>query len=762
MKTPLELNAEALKKTCTLASSPFETTDDLQPVSPLHFQPRVRKALEFGCSVTHRGFHLYVMGPEGIGKHELVKGFLHRNEGQARPDLYDWLYIPNLQDACKPEVLKLPAGQGRGFMQDMEQLISELPFSIEEGLVLSQYPQRLLAAQKRIRSGWEPTEGNPPGLSDADSETLRKLAKTRLEGLHQWRKTLTELNRESCLIASGYLFDELEAKYASQPGVLAYMKKVREDLSRNFHLVVLFSGDDQATQVSVDAVYFNKYLISLLVDNQPEQAPVVYEPWPSIENLFGKITSSTTGHEELNAVSRITAGALHRANGGYLVLDAYKLLQNSEAWDGLKRTLRLEEILMPRSVEPQSQQLADQLRPQRVPLDVKVLLIGERILYDRLMEDDPDFAGLFKVGVDFDDAITVDDETTRGYCGLIADLARQNQLHAFARDAVALLMEQMQRLIENQKKIALHLGELTRLMIEADYWSRQHDRSRVTRIDVEQAIEQFELRHERPRLRQLEEYLDEDILLDTTGSQVGQVNALVVTEWGDISFGHPVRVTSTVRVGEGELVDIEREVELGGAIHSKGVYILNAFMASRYSHNRPLSLAATLVFEQSYSMIDGDSASTAELCALLSALANVPIKQSLAITGAVNQRGQVQSIGGVNEKIEGFFELCQLRGLSGEQGVIIPACNVQNLMLRPSVIEAVRDGTFHIHAVGSVDEALSLLSGMPAGEADAQGNFPADSVNGKVDACLQQFAELRHEFCKDHDEHEDGHKEHHH
>ncbi|MGD8712542.1 MAG: AAA family ATPase, partial [Thiohalophilus sp.] len=432
----------------------------------------------------------------------------------------------------------------------------------------------------------------------------------------------------------------------------------------------------------------------------------------------------------------------------YLVLDAHKLLIQPFAWEALKRVLYAHEINIQSPADMYSLISTVSLEPEPIPLDTKVVLVGERYLYYLLQAYDPDFSELFKVQADFENSIDSNEDNQNLYARLLATLIRKDKLLDFDSGAVARVIEQSRRAVEDTEKFSVHMRSINDLLQEADYWARQAGRERVSREDVQTAINKQIYRADRIQKHIVEEMRRGTLLIDTEGVVTAQVNALVITELGRFAFGHPSRVTATVRIGEGEVVDIEREVELGGAIHSKGVMILSAYLASRFAGSKPLSLAATLVFEQNYGGIEGDSATVAELCALLSALSRIPIRQSLAVTGSANQRGQVQPVGGINEKIEGFFDVCLAVGLNGEQGVVIPATNVPHLMLREDVVKAAREGRFHIYAVSTIDEAIEILTGVSAGEADENEEYPPESVNGKVKARLEAFAETRHEFAK--------------
>ena len=438
----------------------------------------------------------------------------------------------------------------------------------------------------------------------------------------------------------------------------------------------------------------------------------------------------------------IKSGALHRANGGYLLLDARKLLLQPFAWEGLKRALLSRELRTESLGQALSLVSTVSLEPEPIPLDTKVVLIGEPLLYYLLSAYDPDFSELFKVAVDFGHDMRRDDGSNLLYARLIATLARREQLLALDRAAVARVIEYAARQAEDSEKLSTRIGEMTDLLREADHVAREAGHAVINATDVAQAIELRIHRSDRLRERLQAAMVRGTLLIDTAGAQVGQVNGLSVVDLGNIAFGHPSRITASVRLGKGEVVDIQREVELSGPIHSKGVLILSGFLGGRYALDRPLALSASLVFEQTYGEVEGDSASSAELYALLSALADVPIRQSLAVTGSVNQRGEVQAIGGVNEKIEGFFDLCNARGLTGEQGVLIPAANVVHLMLRQDVVQAVRDGKFNIYPVHTINEGLELLTGLPAGERDEQGLYPEGSVNHKVELRLILFSEL--------------------
>jgi len=494
---------------------------------------------------------------------------------------------------------------------------------------------------------------------------------------------------------------------------------------------------------------FRRYEVNLIVERGEERGvPVLYEDNPTYHNLAGALEHVAMMGALLTDFTLIKGGALHRANGGYLLLDAHKVLTQPYAWEALKRAIRSKELRIEPVERLMSLVSTVSLEPEPIPLDIKVIILGDRLLYYLLCEYDPDFADLFKVAADFEETLERTPESQQLFARLIATMARKNQLNPFSRAAVARIIEHSSRMSGDTRKLSTHLRSVTDLLHESDYHAQSSRAATVDAGHVQQAIDAQVRRAGRLRENIQEAIQRDTILIATTGQVSGQVNGLSVIEMGGYAFGTPHRITARVRLGEGEVIDIEREVELGGPLHSKGVLILGGFLGAHYAADLPLSLSASLVFEQSYGEVEGDSASAAELYALLSALAKTPIKQSLAVTGSVNQHGEIQAIGGVNEKIEGFFDICKTRGLNGEQGVLIPVSNVANLMLRNDVVEAARNGLFHVFPIASVDQGLALLTGLAAGEANANGLYPPDTINGRVQARLKELARLRQDFAE--------------
>ena len=603
------------------------------------------------------------------------------------------------------------------------------------------------------------------GYQDELQDLLQKVPEHQREA----RQRIEELNEEMATLVVDDLIDELRDEYADLDGVLAFLDSVRNDLIENVDFFVQAAqqgptpgqqgpqqqlmqqqgqqgGGQQAP--APDGAFWRRYRVNLIVDHEDtDGAPVVYEDNPNYQNLVGQVEQIAQMGALVTDFNLIRPGALHKANGGYLIVEARQLLTQPYAWEGLKRALQNAEI----QIESPGQALGLirtlTLEPEAVPLDVKIVVVGERMLYYLLDALDPDMDRLFKVMADFDDQVDRTEVQESAYADLIATTVANHDLKSFDASAVARVFERSLRMVSDTEKLSAKVESIRDLLVEADHWAQDEGADTVTDEHVQQAIDAQIYRADRLRDRVQESIEREKVYIDTEGTTVGQINGLSYLEVGGFSFGKPNRITARVRLGEGEIVDIEREAALGGPLHSKGVLILSGFLEGRFAQQYPLSLSARLVFEQSYGGIDGDSASSAELYTLLSALAEVPLKQTLAVTGSVNQRGVVQPIGGVNEKIEGFFDVCKERGLTGDQGVLIPASNTDNLMLRPDVVAAVEAGDFHVYPVETVDQGIERLTGVEAGTRDEQGAFPDDTINGRVEARLREFADRRRQFA---------------
>ena len=783
------LAPDRLYRACDIGHFTFTTTAELDDLSEGIGQMRAIDAAHFGIGMRHAGYNLYVMGPPGSGKRYLVRQLLDQRVGaEAKPA--DWCYVHNFSQPHKPRAIRLPAGMGTRFHADMQQLVSELQATISAVFEGDEYRRRLAQIDEeygerqarafvevgeeagklsvtlmRTPNGFSfaPAKGDevmspeeyeklPPeekARFERDIGSLQEKLEKVIRQVHQWRRERLErvrkLNEEAVLFAVGPLIDDLRRNYADYPVVCSYLDEVQQNVIESMdefrHPKEAQTGLAALTSEPPD---FSRFRVNLLVGRDgTEGAPVVYEDQPTYQNLIGRVEHLAQLGALVTNFLQIKPGALHQANGGYLLLDAIKLLTQPFSWEGLKRALSTHEIRIESLGQMVSLVSTVSLEPEPIPLDAKVILIGNRLLYYLLAQYDPEFGELFKVAADFEDEVARSADNDLLYARLIGTLVRREKLHPFDRDAVARVIEHSARRAEDAEKLSTHMQSLADLVREADYWAAEETREVVTRADVERAIEAQIRRADRLRERSHEAILRGILHIATEGERVGQVNGLSVFQLGDFSFAQPSRITANTRLGDGELVDIQREVKLGGSIHSKGVLILSSFLAARYAAEQPLSLAASLVFEQTYGQVEGDSASVAELCALLSSLANVPIQQSLAVTGSVDQFGRVQAIGAVNEKIEGYFDICNMRGLTGRQGVLIPASNVAHLMLRQDVVDAAKAGRFHVYAVETVDQALELLTGIAVGTPDAEG-----SLDQRVAQRIKHLAELRRKYAK--------------
>lgn len=782
----------ALYHRCDPAQFPFTTTAELPPRQEMLGQDRAIHAIEFGIGMQHEGFNLFVLGASGTGKFTAVSQFLTQT-ATSKPLPSDWCYVYNFDQPHKPNALQMGSGQAGQFSQQMKQLVNTLFNVIPAAFTGDEYQSRRKGIEQSVREREKRAleelkdqavaEGitllqTPSGFAfaplqdgkvispdaflrlPADEQSTIEQKVTQLqEALSQimqqlphWQREIQQrtqqLNEEVASYAVAPLFNELRRAYRDLSEVVAYLDAVQRDVVDSVEAILNADNAPPSSGTTVREMLERRYTVNVMVDHsQNHGAPVVYEEQPRFHTLLGRIEHISQMGTLLTDFTLIKPGLLHQANGGYLILDARKLLLQPFAWEGLKLALRNQEIRIESLGQMVSLISTVSLEPEPIPLDVKVILLGERLLYYLLCAYDPDFEELFKVAADFEDDMPRNRDNNMAYAHLIGELARKEGLHHFDPTAVSRVIEHASRLAGDAEKLTTHMQVVADLLREADYWAGRAAREWVTAGDVEQALAAQTTRAGRLRERLQEAILRNTILIDTSGEQVGQINGLAVYALGQQTFGKPSRITARVRLGKGEVIDIERQVEMGGAIHSKGVLILSGFLGAKYAAERPFPLSATLVFEQSYGGVDGDSASAAELFALLSALAQVPIKQSLAVTGSVNQHGQVQAIGGVNEKIEGFFELCQARELTGEQGVLIPAANVPHLMLRQDVVNAVAVGKFHIYPIKTIDEGIELLTGMEAGAAEENGRYPTNTVNGRVVARLEAWAKQQQAFA---------------
>jgi predicted ATP-dependent protease len=787
------LRAEQLYRPTDISHFAFSTTSELQPIDGLVGQARALEAIRFGTHVDKSGFNLFVIGPNGARMQDAVKALL-ADEARGKPSSSDWVYVNNFADADSPVAIELPAGRARKFHDAMHKLIDDFTTALPAVFQSEDYQTRRGAIdesfQKKQGEAFSALRDKaaakdivilrtPLGFALAPAkngqvvppdefstwpeakrhevqsiiETLEKDLEHIVHQIPQWEKQrrdeMRQLNRDTAKYAVDQLIEEAKAIFKDIPRVIQHIESVRADLVENVGMFIVKSEDDESeTSGYRPGSSFDRYEVNALVtqDSNEPGAPLVEELHPTLGNLIGRIEYVSIRGALVTNFRLIKAGALHRANGGYLLLDARSVLLEPFSWTALKRTLRRGEIAIEDIARFLGLTSTVSLEPDPIPLKVKVILFGDRLLYFLLAALDPELAEHFKVLADFENDLARTPENEAILARLLATLAHRDGLIPLDREAVALVLEHAARAADHASKLSLVVEQLREVLIEADFCAREARRSVISRADVDQALMARIRRAARLRDRAQEAILEKVALIDTAGAHVGQINGLSVIELGGFSFGRPTRITCQVRPGSGKVVDIEREVELGGPLHSKGVLILSGFLAGRYALDTPMSLFASLVFEQSYGVVEGDSASSAELYTLLSALADVPLRQDLAVTGSVNQHGEIQAIGGVNEKIEGFFDICEKRGLTGTQGVLIPQANVQHLMLRKDVIDACAAGRFAVYPIATINEGIALLTGIAAGERGADGAYPPDSVNRRIENRLRAFAIIRRNF----------------
>ena len=794
------LDAGQLRPCTDPASLGFGTTADVEPLPSLVGQERAISAIRFGAAMMQPGYNTFVLGPQGFGRHSAISGYLGKQAARMpAPD--DWVYVNNFGTAHKPRALRLPAGVATRFRDVMNELVDDLRVAFPAAFQSDEYRERHRSLDSEFESKHEdafealrekaeaqdiailrtpmgfalaPTSGGKvikPEIFNAlpaDDHTrieqkinalqdeLRDILDRMPTIEKQRRDQLRTLNAETAGSVVDASISEVARQFESIASITAHLKDVREDIVAHAELFLvrteaeLESPFPEAPQPGQREAGFNRYLVNVMVSNDDDGdtrgAPLVLEDHPTLGNIVGRIEHQSQQGALVTNFTMIRPGALHRANGGYLVLEARKVLTELFTWDALKRALRSEHINIISPAEQLSLVTTVSLDPEPIPLNVKVVLVGERVLYYLLAALDPDFTDLFKVQADFNEELPRTAENVSLYAGLVATVARKADLLPFQAGAVARVIDETVRMAEDAERLSLNVSRLGDLLREADYWAREAGRVEVTETDVECAVDQQIDRASRLRDLAHEALVRGTVLVDTEGERVGQVNGLSVLDLGNFSFGRPTRITAHTRPGMGKIVDIERETRLGGPLHSKGVLILTGFLAGKFALNTPMSIWASLVFEQSYGGIEGDSASSAELYALLSSLSGLPVRQSIAVTGSVNQQGEVQAIGGVNQKIEGFFDVCRARGLTGGHGVLIPASNTKHLMLRNDVVEAVSGNKFNIYPVVTIEQGIELLTGVAAGEADANGSYPSDTVFGKVEQTMRRYAEIRKDY----------------
>ena len=801
-----KLKSEQLYKKCDSRKFEFTTTAELEERLSALGQDRAISAVELGINIKSKGYNLFCLGPEGTGKTSLVKRILEK-EAKTRPTPDDWAYVYNFDEPYKPKAISFPAGEASEFAKDIDDLIENFSDSIpaiidsEEykagvNIIREKYSQKkeeyIRILQQRAKGKSVSLLHMPTGLVVAPAKNgevltpdtfdqlpeeekkalmsdlnamqieIENVAKNLPDWEDKQREEINTLKEKFIKIAVKKPIDDLRHKYKGQKAAIEFLKNIQNHILSNINDFLPEPDASSGEEGNSDALSlllsrmnkndddkFSKFKVNVVVKNEKDSgAPIVQLDHPTQGNLVGRVERIQQYGALLTDFTLIKAGALHRANGGFLLMDARKLLLQPFSWDSLKRALASKSIKI-EAPNDESTFTTISLDPEPIPLNVKVILTGDADLFDLLSERDPDFSDYFKVEADFGILMDRTDENEIEYAKLIGSLSKKKKLRSLNKQAVARVIEYSSRLADDTEKLSAHITSIGDLLREADYWARKSKSNQIGKNHIEQAIEAQIYRNDRIKQAMLEQIDKGTILMDVTGSRVGQINGLVVYNFSRNSFGKPARITTQVRVGRGEFLNIEREVEMSGPIHSKGVLILQSLLANRFAKYSPVSLTASIVFEQSYGGVDGDSASSTEYYCLLSAISELPIKQNIAVTGSINQFGEIQPIGGVNEKIEGFFDVCNHNGLTGDQGVIIPRTNINNLMLREDILKAVDEGTFHVWAIDTVDDGIEILTGVPAGKADKKGNFPKGTVNylvkKKLDEYYQHYVKIARE-----------------
>ncbi|EKO3438694.1 ATP-binding protein [Vibrio fluvialis] len=777
-----QLNAAQLYHVAELEKLPCKSTKELAPIDEIVGQERAQKAVEFAMSIKEKGYNIYAIGRNGLGKRTMILRYLSRHKHEIA-ELFDWCYVANFDDIRTPRVLKLPCGVGQAFRQDIEKLMvklmnaiplafdNELYFSRAEKLKnqLAQKQQDELeditrkAKERNISltitsqgdyqfvamNGEElHTEETFDALSKKEQEqfsqtidelevALRNMVRQLTEWEESYSEKIKKLNDDVTLDVIGHFIKQLKHDYSKYSEVKTYLTELQKDIVENVDIFLDETGEQgELASAALDKKLPRRYKVNVLVSRNKEDFPIVVEENPNYHSLFGYIETATYKGTVFTDFSLIRAGSLHKANGGVLLMDAVKVLEQPYVWDGLKRALRSRQMSFTSLEKEVTLTGTVSLDPEPIPLDVKIILFGDYRTYELLTHYDPEFSELFRVTADFEDEMKRTADSELHYARFISSIVHDNNMLHCDRKAIARIIEHSSRITGDQNKLSLHSAHIANLLRESNYVARQANSNMIRQNHVDEALKNQEMRVNRLQEGVMESFVNGTTLMQTEGMAIGQVNALSVLATSDHAFGAPNRITATTSYGDGDIIDIERSVDLGGSIHSKGVMILSAYLSSVFGRTARVPLTTTITFEQSYGGVDGDSASMAEFCAIVSAFSKQPNRQDIAITGSMNQFGESQPIGGVNEKIEGFFDVCGIKGRHNTQGVIIPRSNTHNLMLRADIVKAVEKGEFHIWAIDHVIEAIEIFTGKPAGVATDDGSYPVDTIFGLAQAKL--------------------------
>jgi lon-related putative ATP-dependent protease len=787
---PKKLSPEELYKCCDPQIMDFETTAEVKPLEGTIGQDRAMKALDFGLSLESVGYNIYALGESGTGKMSSIRSLL-KELSQKEPIPSDWCYVYNFKEPDSPQAIMLEPGSAAKFSRDMDEMVKVLKADIPKVFESKEYERQksvimedFQAKQKALFGALEeeakgrgfsirktisgllivPVKKTGEPLSEDEFEALEEGQRSKVEEMgkalqeklddvvrsirkleKEVKDHLSKLERDAALSAVGHLIDELKGKYGQYEKITAYLDDVREDILS--HLEDFKNPEEQPSALPFMRApkaepTFARYEVNVLVNNKDMKgAPCIFESNPTYYNMFGRIEHKFQYGAALTDFTMIKPGSLHRANGGYIVINALDLLRNIFVYDALKRSIRNREVKIEDVWEQYRLVTTTTLKPDAIPLDIKVILIGNTYLYYLLYNLDEEYRELFKVKADFDTRMDREDETMKKYASFIAAKAQEESLLPFDRTGVARVIEHGSRLAGHQDKLTARFSEITDLIREAHYWAKKAGSGSVKVEHVEQALDEKIFRSSRIEDLLRELTAEGTLIVETSGETVGQINGLAVLSLGDYTFGKPSRITARTYTGKAGVVNIERETKMSGKIHEKAILIITNYLGSKYATRKPISLSASITFEQLYEMVEGDSATCAELYALLSSISGVPLKQNIAVTGSMDQNGEVQPIGGVNEKIEGFFDLCRLRGLDGSHGVIIPKRNLRHLMIKRDVSDAVKDGKFSIYAIERMEEGMEILTGMPAGQLQPDGNYPEGTINSLVAKRLEEISE---------------------
>ncbi|MEG6586331.1 Lon protease family protein [Dendrosporobacter sp. 1207_IL3150] len=786
-----ELPVDKLRFNCDESLLGFETTANVPPLEDMIGQERAVKAVEFGLFTKNQGYNIFISGLVGTGKITYAKSSVSKvAKKESVPD--DWCYVNNFENPGQPIAVSLPAGVGSVFRQDMQDLVETLKTDIPKVFSSDDYEQaktKLVkgfqdkrafileefnhyAEEQGIMPQWSTTgfagvpinEGKPltPEEYQKMDKEQRESIEQKLRAVHEKateivrrmqhlerevRDQVKDLDRKIGLFAAGHFIDELKEKYGGYEEVVTYLEAVKQDVVKNINDFKPAQLDEETNPLmlfkrNVQDTIKTKYTVNLLVDNRDcEGAPVIVEINPTYYNLLGRVEYENRMGVVSTDYSMIKPGALHKANGGYLILNARDVLANMGAWEALKRVLKTRKLFIENLGEQYGMLAMASLKPETIPLNVKVILIGNPYIYYLMFNHDEDFRKLFKIHADFDVQMENNPENIKKLAAFISSTVEREHLKHFDKKAVARVVEYSCRLASSQKKLTTRFNEIVELLCEADAWATTESSSIINVSHINKAITEKRNRSNKYEERLQEMYVEGKFLIDTEDKKVGQVNGLAVMAVGEYSFGKPSRITANTYLGKSGVVNIERETKMSGTSHTKGVLILSGYLGEKYAQERPLTLTASLTFEQTYEGVDGDSASSTELYAILSSLSGLPLKQYIAVTGSVNQKGEIQPIGGATQKIEGFFSVCKAKGLNGEQGVMIPHQNVDELTLDDEVVEAVREGKFHIYPVKTIDEGIEILTGVEAGVVNSDGNYPEGSVHHLVNKKLNEYTD---------------------